>query len=324
MNASLAIETDHLTKTFGDKTAVAGLTLNVSRGEVFGFLGPNGAGKTTAVKMLLGLIAPTGGTGRLLGAPLGDPAGRRRVGFLPEHFRFHPWLRAGEFLAFHSHLYQIPRGVVREKVPDLLDLVGLGADAEKKLRAFSKGMLQRIGLAQALLNDPELVVLDEPTSGLDPVGRRLVRDIIRRLRDDRTTVFLNSHLLGEVEVTCDRVAFIKEGHIVQTRSVASLVEGQITVEIRAGRPTEKSPADWEATLTGLERWGSDLTISGERITLAVSNRHVLPVINRYLVEHGADIFAMTPQRLSLEDLFISIVGEQSTAEERRPSAPERQ
>jgi len=311
MSASPAIATHHLTKTFGQKTAVADLTLAVEQGEVFGFLGPNGAGKTTAVKMLLGLIAPTSGTGRLLGRPLGDPRGRRQVGFLPEHFRFHHWLRAREFLAFHADLYQVPREVAQRRVPELLELVGLAAHAEKKLHAFSKGMLQRIGLAQALLNEPELVVLDEPTSGLDPVGRRLVRDVIRRLRADGTTVFLNSHLLGEVEVTCDRVAFIKEGHVVQTRTVESLAEEQITVEIRAQAPPDAAPSDWEATLNGLNAWGTGVRISGDSVTLAVPTRDVLPAINRYLVRHGADVYALTPQRLSLEDLFIKIVGSES-------------
>lgn len=311
MNASPAIATDGLTRSFGGKTAVADLTLTVEHGEVFGFLGPNGAGKTTAVKMLLGLIAPSGGSGQVLGYPLGDPRGRRKVGFLPEHFRFHHLLRAREFLVFHADLYQVPRDVARGRVPELLELVGLTAHSEKKLRAFSKGMLQRIGLAQALLNEPELVLLDEPTSGLDPVGRRLVRDIIRDLRDRGTTVFLNSHLLGEVEVTCDRVAFIKEGHVMQTRSVDSLVEEQLTVEIRARRLADTGEAEWEAMLAGLEQWGSDVRINGERITLAVTSPNVLPAVNRYLVRNGADVYALTPQRLSLEDLFISIVGPES-------------
>ena len=308
MSASPAIATHRLTKTFGQKTAVADLTLAVERGEVFGFLGPNGAGKTTAVKMLLGLITPTSGTGRLLDAPLGDPCGRRRVGFLPEHFRFHHWLRAREFLAFHADLYQVRREVARKRVPELLDLVGLTAHAEKRLRAFSKGMLQRIGLAQALLNEPELVVLDEPTSGLDPVGRRLVRDIIRDLRKRGTTVFLNSHLLGEVEVTCDRVAFIKEGHVVETRSVKSLVEGQLILEIRACRPPETGAVEWQATLAGLEQWGSDVRVDGERITLTMANLDALPAVNRYLVRNGVDVYALMPQQISLEDLFISIIG----------------
>ena len=189
MSASPSIATQGLTKVFGDKVAVADLTLEVERGEVFGFLGPNGAGKTTAVKMLLGLIYPTAGDGQVLGAPIGDHQARGKVGFLPEHFRFHDWLTASEFLTLHGDLYHMSGKYLKRRVPELLEQVGLQDHAEKKLRAYSKGMLQRVGLAQALLNDPDLVFLDEPTSGLDPVGRRLVRDIIRDLSDNGTTHF---------------------------------------------------------------------------------------------------------------------------------------
>lgn len=308
VNTPPAIETHHLCKAFGGKTAVADLTLTVERGEVFGFLGPNGAGKTTAIKMMLGLIAPTAGKGSILGMPLGDPRGRRRVGFLPEHFRFHHWLKAREFLHLHADLYQIPPEIARNRVPELLELVGLTEHAEKKLRAFSKGMLQRIGLAQALLNEPDLVLLDEPTSGLDPVGRRLVRDIIRDLRDKRTTVFLNSHLLSEVEVTCDRVAFIKEGHVIRTSSLDSLVDGELTVGIRARQPDDMSSACWAGILNGLKRWSSQVRIDGDHITLALRGEAHLPAINRYLVEHGADVYSLNPHRLSLEELFIRVVG----------------
>ncbi len=213
--SAFAIETRNLRKVFGDKVAVSNLTLSVERGEVFGFLGPNGAGKTTSVKMLLNLVFPSGGEGYLFGQPLNDPSIRSRVGFLPEHFRFHDWLRGDEFLQLHADLYRLPRLQARRRIGELLELVGLTAHASKKLREYSKGMLQRIGLAQALLNQPELVILDEPTSGLDPVGRRLVRDIIRDLRQRGVAVFINSHLLSEVEITCDRVAFIKHGEVIR-------------------------------------------------------------------------------------------------------------
>ena len=177
-----AIETDQLRKAFGENVAVRGLTLQVAHGEVFGFLGPNGAGKTTSLKMFLGLVAPTSGSAMLLGAPLGDRAVRGEIGFLPEHFRFHDWLTAQEFLTLHGRLYRMDASRLRGRLAELLELVGLTPFRDKRLRTFSKGMLQRIGLAQALLNNPKLVFLDEPTSGLDPVGRRLVRDIIHDLR----------------------------------------------------------------------------------------------------------------------------------------------
>ena len=255
-----ALETQHLRKAFDDKVAVDDLTLAVERGEVFGFLGPNGAGKTTSIKMLLGLITPSGGEARLLGAPLGDVAVRGRTGFLPEHFRFHDWLSAAEFLALHADLYHIPRPVARQRIGDLLERVGLAPHASKKLRQFSKGMLQRIGLAQALLNQPELVFLDEPTSGLDPVGRRLVRDLIRELREGGTTVFLNSHLLSEVEITCDRVAFIKHGVVLRISPLKALVEGELSVSIQVRSLAPEA-------LRGLERWGLE-PAPGWRASLA--------------------------------------------------------
>jgi ABC-2 type transport system ATP-binding protein len=208
--SGLAIRARGLRKVFSGKVAVRNLTLDVPRGEVFGFLGPNGAGKSTSVKMLLGLIFPTSGEAEILGRPAGDVKTRSKVGFLPEHFRFYDWLTSAELRKLHGRLYGMSHALLRERVPDLLDVVGLTPHRDKRLRDFSKGMLQRIGLAQALLNEPDLIFLDEPTSGLHPFGRRLVRDIIKAQRDRGATVLLNSHLLGEVEITCDRVAFIKE------------------------------------------------------------------------------------------------------------------
>jgi ABC-2 type transport system ATP-binding protein len=295
------IVTHGLKKEFGDKVAVADLTLEVEPGEVFGFLGPNGAGKTTAVKMLLGLIYPTGGEGKVLGSSLGDHHVREKVGFLPEHFRFHDWLTAREFLTLHGNLYYMESKRLSRRVPELLELVGLAAHAEKKLGAYSKGMLQRVGLAQALLNDPLLVFLDEPTSGLDPVGRRLVRDIIRDLSAKGTTIFLNSHLLSEVEITCDRVAFIRLGEVLATSSLQSLVEGELTVEVRARGLNPE-------IIAGLSRWSQNVRADGEHLSLTLSGEVQMPEINRYLVENGVDVFAIRPKQLSLEDLFIQIVG----------------
>jgi ABC-2 type transport system ATP-binding protein len=298
---TLAIETHSLCKTFGEKVAVQDLTLSVERGEVFGFLGPNGAGKTTSVKMLLDLVTPTGGEGFLFGKPLTDSPVRQRIGFLPEHFRFHDWLKAEEFLALHADLYHIPKPQARKRIVELLELVGLTPHSQKKLREFSKGMLQRIGLAQALLNQPELIILDEPTSGLDPVGRRLVRDIIRDLRGQGTTVFLNSHLLSEVEITCDRVAFIKRGKVIQISQLQALMEGDISVEVRARNLNPE-------LVGGLSRWSQNVRVDGEHLALTLSSESSLPEINRYLVEHGVEVYALLPQHVSLEDLFIQIVG----------------
>ncbi|MCI0477276.1 MAG: ABC transporter ATP-binding protein [Anaerolineales bacterium] len=296
-----AIETTNLRKEFDENIAVRGLTLQVTQGEVFGFLGPNGAGKTTLIKMLLGLVAPTSGSAMLLGAPLGDRAVRARIGFLPEHFRFHDWLSASEFLDLHGRLYGMSASRLRARISELLDLVGLTPFRGKQLRTFSKGMLQRIGLAQALLNDPALVFLDEPTSGLDPVGRRLVRDIIRDLRARGTTIFLNSHLLSEVEITCDRVAFIKHGEVLRVSELKSLVNGATSVTIRADGLTPP-------IIAGLSQWSRDVRADGAQVTLTVSDEVALPAIARYLVAQNVAVYALTPQHLSLEDLFIQIVG----------------
>ena len=296
-----AIATDALRKVFGDRAAVKGLTLQVEQGEVFGFLGPNGAGKTTSIKMLLGLVRPTSGSATLLGARLGDRATRARIGFLPEHFRFQEWLTAREFLQLHGELYGMEARDLDMQANELIERVGLSDFRDKPLRTYSKGMLQRIGLAQALLNQPALVFLDEPTSGLDPVGRRLVRDIIHELREQGTSVFLNSHLLSEIEVTCDRVAFIRFGEVVRVLEMASLDQNLSRVKVRATGITD-------AILAGLAQWGEDIQSNGEHITLTLRSETDLPVINRYLVMQGVEVFAMTPTRLSLEEIFIETVG----------------
>ena len=298
--SDLAIRTRGLRKVFGGNVAVRNLTLDVARGEVFGFLGPNGAGKSTSVKMLLGLVFPTSGEAEILGRPAGDVKTRGKVGFLPEHFRFYDWLNSTELLKLHGRLYGMSHAALRERVPSLLDLVGLTPHRDKPLRDFSKGMLQRIGLAQALLNEPNLIFLDEPTSGLDPLGRRLVRDIIKAQRDRGATVLLNSHLLGEVEITCDRVAFIRDGKVVETRQLNENEE-KITVSIRAVNVNAE-------IVNGLSQWTPSVRSEGERLTLTLSSNALLPEVVRYLVAKGADVYEVTPHRLSLEERFLEIVG----------------
>ena len=297
----LAIATRELRKTFDGKVAVRSLTLEVPRGEIFGLLGPNGAGKSTSVKMLLGLVNPSRGQALVLGKPAGDVPSRRKIGFLPEHFRFYDWLTGAELLRLHGRLYRMSSPSLQRKITELLDLVGLLEHADKRLRDFSKGMLQRIGLAQALLNDPELIFLDEPTSGLDPAGRRLVRDIIKAQRARGATVLLNSHLLSEVEITCDRVAFIKHGEVIETRHLSSLLEDKTRVLVRAANLTAEMAA-------GLDKWVSRIEVQDHQLIFSVSDRQALPEVLRYLVSRGAQVYEFTPQRLSLEDRFLEIVG----------------
>src|SRR5512138_3619868 len=266
-----AIETQNLRKVFGEHAAVKGLTLQVSQGEVFGFLGPNGAGKTTSMKMLLGLVTPTSGKAFLLGAPIGDRASLARVGFLPEHFRFQEWLTADEFLELHGELLGMEKANLKARRGELLERVGLSDFRDKQLRTFSKGMLQRIGLAQALLNHPALVFLDEPTSGLDPVGRVLVRDVIHELREEGTSVFLNSHLLSEIEVTCDRVAFIRHGEVVRVLGMSTLGEDHSEVTIRAEGLSPELCAS-------LQRWGHDIQLAGEQLVMQIASESAIPEI----------------------------------------------
>lgn len=299
--ASAAIETRGLRKQFGRTLAVAGLDLEVRRGEVFGFLGPNGAGKTTAIKMLLGLTPPSAGAARVLGARLGARSARARIGFLPEHFRFHDCLTARELVRIHGRLHGLRGQLLERRVAALLERVDLPDAADRRLAGFSKGMLQRAGLAQALVAEPELVFLDEPTSGLDPLGRVLVRDLIRELRDGGTTVFLNSHLLGEVEATCDRVAFVKRGRVVHELSLAEQAAG-VEVRLRIDR-TEAS------VLAGLQVFGRDVHLENGLVRLQAAAEDAVPQIARWLVAQEVGIHEIGARRKSLEEWFIEVMGE---------------
>jgi len=281
---------------------VGNLSLSVRRGEIFGFLGPNGAGKSTSIKMLLGLVKPSGGEAFVLGTPAGGVEVRRKIGFLPEDFRFYQWLTASELLELHGRLSGVPPDTLRDRVPALVDLVGLTPHRDKRLQEFSKGMLQRIGLAQALIHEPELIFLDEPTSGLDPMGRRLVRDIIRAQRERGATVFLNSHILSEIEITCDEVVFIRDGEVVTSRDLRTQNGEEVRVVVRARKLTPE-------TVAGLAQWSTSTVVNEEQLTLTTRSQDVLPDILRHLVAAGADVYQFTPQRLSLEDLFLKIMGE---------------
>ena len=305
--AEPVLQTRGLRKQFGAKLAVADLSLCVAQGEVFGFLGPNGAGKTTSLKMLLGLIEPSGGEATVLGAPLGNRAARAKVGFLPEHFRFHDWLTGRELLRFHGRLYGLKGPALEARIETLLARVDLLDAAGREVRGYSKGMLQRVGLAQALLNEPRLVFLDEPTSGLDPIGRLLVRDVIRELRMGGTTVFLNSHLLGEVEATCDRVVFVKEGRTVRELVLTGLPQAGFEVEIRmAGGDGRPVGAD---ILDELANRGRDLARDGAIVRLRVDGEEMLPELTRFLVGRGVRLYELKARHRSLEDLFLEIMGD---------------
>ncbi len=295
------VETHGLRKRFGSKLAVADLSLSLAPGEIFGFLGPNGAGKTTSLKMLLGLIEPSGGEGRLLGRPIGDRAARAKVGFLPEHFRFQDWLTGRELLRAHGRLYGLGGADLEARAESLLARVDLLDAAHVRLRDYSKGMQQRAGLAASLLNDPQVVFLDEPTSGLDPLGRRLVRDLMHELKGRGVTVFLNSHLLGEVEQTCDRVVFLKAGRVVREHVLGG---GDLALDVEL-RAEGLGPAGLEA----LARLG-EVRDHGAGLLVRVPGPAAVPEIARAVVAAGAKLHHLAARRTSLEEMFLEVMGDE--------------
>jgi ABC-2 type transport system ATP-binding protein len=293
-----AIEVTDLRKRYGQVEALAGLTMTVGRGEVFGFLGPNGAGKTTTVKLLLGLARPTSGSGNVLGKPLGDLRTRRKVGYLPELFRYQPWLKAREVLTLHEELMGMPRARRRPAADEALRLVGLADRASDVVGKFSKGMQQRLGLGAALLGEPALVVLDEPTSALDPVGRVDVRAIVRTAAERGAAVFLNSHLLSEVEQVCDRVAIIDHGRVVASGELDAVL-GQSETQIRlTGLDTSDLPA--------IERYGPP-TLEGDLLVIRPMDEATVPELVSQLVSMGARIHEVRSGRSSLEQRFLELV-----------------
>jgi ABC-2 type transport system ATP-binding protein len=298
---SPAVHTVGLRKRFRTTVALRGLTMTIERGEVFGFLGPNGAGKTTAVKLLLGLVRPSGGEAMVLGAPAGDVETRRRIGYLPELFRYQGWLTAEEVLQYHCRFLQLARARRVGAINDALALVGLAERGHDKVATFSKGMQQRLGLGVALLGDPELVILDEPTSALDPVGRHDVREIIHHLRAGGTTVFLNTHLLDEAELVCDRVAVVDHGETVAIGSLADLLGGTTAVRLHVSGLGTEWPKDLPAGMTA--------DLDGNWVIVRGAKPTEVPELVRSIVERGGAVHAVIPEHESLEERFLEILKE---------------
>lgn len=280
-------------------TAVDQLSLDVRRGEVFGFLGPNGAGKTTTIKILMGLIYPTSGQARIFGHAVGDPAAKAKLGFLPESPYFYDYLTSREFLNFYGHLFGLWGGSLDKRVDELLELVGMSHAKDLQLRKFSKGMLQRVGIAQALINDPELVVLDEPMSGLDPIGRKEVRDLIFRLKESGKTVMFSSHILHDAELLCDRVAMIMKGRLVACGQVSELIQQGTTHEVEMV-VDRLSPEGLEH----LRVLATKVMVSGERVIAVLSNQRQVDEALEVIRAAHAKLVSLTPHKASLEDLFI--------------------
>jgi ABC-2 type transport system ATP-binding protein len=300
--AALAVHTQDLAKRYGKTVALSGLTMSVRRAEVFGFLGPNGAGKTTAVKLLVGLALPTAGQAWVLGAPIGDLPTRRRLGYLPELFRYQGWMKAREVLGLHCELSGMARSEWKKEIELALDMVGLADRADDKVEGFSKGMQQRLGLGVALLGRPELVLLDEPTSALDPVGRHDVREIIRQLKARGTAVFLNSHLLSEVEQVCDRLAVVDRGRVIATGTMAQILGKDGAVRVRV---TGLAPA----SRVGLQGYGQ-LEDEGEWLTFRGLAAERVPELVNEIVRQGGRVYAVEPRHETLEDRFLQLLKDQ--------------
>ncbi len=301
MTVSAAIWCSGLRRRYGRRQAVDDVSLEVGRGEVVGLLGPNGAGKTTVIKMLLGLVRPDAGEAMLLGRHTSDPAARAGVGYLPELFRYQPWLSAAEVVTLHVMLLGVDVSAAKQR--ELLSLVGLAERGGDRVGGFSKGMQQRLGLAVALVADPELVVLDEPTSALDPIGRVDVRDLVLSLKERGVAVLLNSHLIGEVERVCDRVVILDRGRVAASGSLAELL-GRRELRLRLTDLSAEAEARLAAT--------GDVSRNDGWFTVALpadEDDAAVPDLVRDLVALGSRVHAVEPARISLEERLLGILRE---------------
>ena len=297
----IVIQTENLTQDFQTGfwrkrpvRALEGLNLQIESGEVFGLLGPNGAGKTTTFKILMGLIRPTGGNARILDADVQDVKVRQRIGYLPEQPYFYDYLTAREFLIYCGALCDLPKAEASQRTNELLQLVGLADSADKQLRKFSKGMLQRVGLAQALINDPEVLFLDEPMSGLDPLGRREVRDLIVGLRAKGKTIFFSSHILTDVEAMCDRVAILNKGRLVESGKLPEILKTRSNeIEVVISGVKETALAEFPA-----------VSATPEVVRIRLKDDRDLARLLELAHQAGGRIVSVNPVRESLEDLFV--------------------
>jgi ABC-2 type transport system ATP-binding protein len=304
----LTIDLRDVRKVYGRKVhALRGINMQVHRGQVFGLLGPNGAGKSTLVKIIMTVIRPTHAVGTVLGAPVGYKPALARVGYLPEHHRFPRYLTGRQSLDFFGALAKVPRSIRRKLADELLETVGMTADADRKVGTYSKGMMQRVGLAAALMNDPDLILLDEPTDGVDPVGRRDIRDVLLRLKERGKTVFVNSHMLSELEMVCDRVAILVAGVVAKQGTFEELALGKGFYEVQFSPPSPPASnpgGGWrEGVLAGIK----NATITEDLLRIETTDpAAVQPAIDR-LRAAGAVIRRVQPIRPTLEDLFIEAV-----------------
>ena len=314
-NGEYVIDLHDVDKIYKGKVhALRGVEMRVHPGEIFGLLGPNGAGKSTLVKIMMTVVRPTRATGTLLGRPIGHKPTLRRVGYLPEHHRFPRYLTGRQALLFYAALGKVDRRTRRERTAQLLGTVGMSKWADKKISSYSKGMMQRVGLAQALMNDPEVMLLDEPTDGVDPVGRREIRDLLLERRERGKTIFINSHLLSELEMICDRVAILVQGRVVQQGKIEDLTAESQRYEITIGGA---APA-WAAA-QGALRVESAATGKSTIIIKGVDPETVQPILDRLRGEKQT-IISVKPVRETLEDLFMRAVTDPETGQVLEPGA----
>jgi ABC-2 type transport system ATP-binding protein len=315
------VEVSDLRKTYRDGLlgrrrveALRGVSLEVAPGEIFGLLGPNGAGKTTLIKVLLGIVRKSEGQARLFGRPAGDRVARRRVGYLPESHRLPRHLTANTALEYYGGLSDVPLREIRRRRPELLQLVGLEKWGATSVAKFSKGMQQRLGLAQAMLHDPDLLVLDEPTDGVDPVGRADIRRVLKQLKDRGKTIFLNSHLLQELELVCDRVAILLNGRVQRIGPLEEVRQLTSGSQIEVALQLEGEPDVIEAALTGFDVRKRD-TISPRRVqvVIAADGQAMVDSLVDAVRQAGASICGLLRRQRTLEEAFLEIVGEESEA-----------
>ncbi len=299
-------------KTYGKKIhALRGVNIQVGRGEIFGLLGPNGAGKSTLVKIMMTVVRPDAALGTVLGRPLGNRKKLGVIGYLPENHRFPPYLTGAQVLDYYGRLAKVPGDKRRKRAVSLLERVSMTRWSDTKISKYSKGMMQRLGLAQALINDPELVVLDEPTDGVDPLGRRDIRELLLELRGQGKTVFLNSHLLSELEMVCDRVAILVDGLVARQGTLSELTEH--TVEYRISISGDVEPLRQKLTELGVTLEATEVTLHGHDLERV---NHVIDLLR----QQGLLIEAVEPHRFSLEDVFMETLGSQSKADFVLPTA----
>lgn len=318
--AQFPIEALGLSKVYASRfgsrriTALDGIDLQVEAGQVFGLLGPNGAGKTTTVKILLGLTHATTGRASLMGLPASDPQSRRRVGYLPEGHRFPGYLTARQTLSIFGRMSGLDSAVIRRRAPELLERVRLSQWADVKVRKFSKGMTQRLGLASALIHDPDVLLLDEPTDGVDPVGRREIRDLLQEEAKRGKTILLNSHLLSEIERTCDRVAVLRAGKVAVEGRIEDITASGPRYRLVATGVDDALVAAFRATGASVER------VNGHFDLTARDLDHVNALVDR-LRAHGAKLQELSPVRSSLEDVFVGLVRDGETPAAPKPEQP---